>query len=388
MKRFLFVMSLVVLGLFAPSARAYPWMIRHQFAKCSSCHVDPMGGETLTHMGRAMSETLLSTPWGQDSPTDASKFLFGVPEPKDIYLGGSLRGLALVDFDTGHKRAFPMQADFTAAGMPGRFRFAVSVGGSRASARYEHSSKARLAGNVEDEDFILVSRYHWLGYQFSDALMLRLGRINLPFGIRSTEHTAWVRAETLTDRESDQQHGMSVVYDSGPLRGELMAVLGNFQRPDDALRDRGYSAYLEYLFTPDLALGLSSLLLRASHEPEVDEGAFVRQAHGLTARYVVSPPIVVLAEANVLDRTGSSLGYVGMLTVDVEPLQGLHVGASGEVLDRGKPELFSALGRGEPQLGAWLTAQWFFFPHFDVRADFLKRQGRGATLLAQLHFYL
>jgi hypothetical protein len=108
----------------------------------------------------------------------------------------------------------------------------------------------------------------------------------------------------------------------------------------------------------------------------------------LTARYVVAPPVVVLAEADVLKRTGSSFGYVAMATVDVEPLQGLHVGASGEVLDRGKPELFSGLGRGEPQFGAWLTAQWFFFPHFDVRTDFLKRQSRGSTLLAQLHFYL
>ena len=46
------VSALVLLGLqlVTRPAHAYVWMIRHGFAECGGCHVDPMGGETLTGM--------------------------------------------------------------------------------------------------------------------------------------------------------------------------------------------------------------------------------------------------------------------------------------------------------------------------------------------------
>jgi hypothetical protein len=385
----LFLLTLLVVGSSAPSALAYPWMIRHGFAQCGSCHVDPMGGETLTGMGRVMGETLLAMPWSQTTPTDAGKFLFGLKEPENLHLGGSLRVMTLANFDTGKTRTFPMQADLTGAGTVDELTIAGSVGVSKASRRYEHSSKARVIGNVQDEDFLLVARNYWLGYRFSPGWMLRAGRLNLPFGIRTSEHTMWVRSETLSDRESDQDHGISALYAAGRWRGELMLSLGNFQRPDDALRERGYSGYLEYLVDQDLALGVSSLVLVSRHELNVDDGAVVRQAHGLTARYVFAEPLVLLAEADLLSKTNASLGYVGMVTLDVEPTQGLHLAATGELLDRGQPDGTAAgLGRGNPDPGGWLTVDWFFGPHFELRTDLVMRRKRGEMLQAQLHMYL
>jgi hypothetical protein len=199
----------------------------------------------------------------------------------------------------------------------------------------------------------------------------------------------WVRSETLTDRESDQDHGISAVYAAGRWRGELLLSLGNFQRPDDALRERGYSGYLEYLFAEDFALGVSSLVLRSEHELNVDDGPVVRQAHGLTARYVFAEPVVLLAEADLLAKTHASLGYVGMATLDFELLQGLHLAATGELLDRGQSDgSESGLGRGKPDPGAWLTVDWFFAPHFELRTDLVLRQSRGQMLQAQLHMHL
>jgi hypothetical protein len=386
--RMVLALCLLLATLVAPKAQAHPWMIRHEFAECGSCHVDPMGGETLSHMGRVMGEELLSMSWGQNAPTAASMYLFGIPEPENVYLGGSLRGLGVFALETGNKRVFPMQADLTGAVTAGAFTFAASLGASRASRRYEHSSKARVLGNVEDEQFLLVSRYHWVGYRLNRDWMVRAGRINLPFGIRMTEHTLYVRSETLTDRESDQQHGLSVVYTAGRVRAELLGSLGNFQIPNDGIRERGYSGYLEYLVEPNLALGLSSLVLVARRDLEVDQGAVSRQAHGFTARFVPAKPLVLLAEANALKKTGSSLGYVGMASLDLEPVQGLHFGLTGEALDRGKGPAGAELGRGKPQVGGWLTLNWFFAPHFDVRVDLVKRQRREELLLTQLHFYL
>ena len=36
------LLLLLLLGLFAPAgAEAYPWMIRHGYTNCASCHTDP-----------------------------------------------------------------------------------------------------------------------------------------------------------------------------------------------------------------------------------------------------------------------------------------------------------------------------------------------------------
>jgi hypothetical protein len=390
-------------SLTSSPAHAYAWMIRHGFAECGGCHVDPMGGETLTGMGRVTGQTLLSSQYGTPSPTEAAMFLYGIQEPDNVRLGGSFRALNIYDFDTTNPRVFPMQMDLYGAGFIGNFVLAASVGVSRASNRYEHSSKAKLFGDIEDEGFIGVSRNHWLGYRFTEQLMLRGGRINLPFGIRTPDHTMWVRSETLTDRESDQQHGVSVVYSDHRFRGELLGSIGNLQMPSE-FRAYGYSGYLEYSVDTNLAVGVSSMLLYAQKEPLTlrdDITSYqrdvLRYANGLTARYVPFEALVVLAEADVTKKTGAGLGYVGFATADVEPVQGLHFALTGEVLNRGTPDpedLGEGLrevegpGRGDTRLGVWGTINWFLFPHLDLRVDLVSRQRRATMLQAQLHFYL
>ena len=398
----LFLLALLMTSLAPKKAHAYAWMIRHGFAECGGCHVDPMGGETLTGMGRVMGQTLMTSQYGGQTPTDAAMFLYGIPEPDNVRLGGSFRGLSIYDFDTNNPRVFPMQMDLYGAGFIGNFVFAASIGVSRASARYEHSSKAKLFGDIEDEGFIGVSRNHWVGYRFSNQLMLRGGRINLPFGIRTPDHTMWVRSETLTDRESDQQHGLSLVYSDHNIRGELMGSIGNLQMERE-FRGYGYSGYLEYSVASDLALGVSSMLLYSQKEPltirdniTAYQRDVLRYANGLTARYVPFEMLVVLAEADLTKKTGAALGYVGMGTADLEPVQGLHLALTGEVLNRGEPDpedlgeevrQVEGPGRGDTRFGVWGTINWFFLPHLDLRVDLVARQRRATMLQSQLHFY-
>lgn len=398
-----FFLALVGASLTSKSAHAYAWMIRHGFAECGGCHVDPMGGETLTGMGRVMGQTLMASQYGGTTPTDAAMFLYGIPEPDNVRLGGSFRALSIYDFDTNNPRVFPMQMDFYGAGFIGNFVIAASIGVSRASNRFEHSSKAKIFGDIEDEGFIGVSRNHWIGYRFSDQLMLRAGRINLPFGVRTPDHTMWIRAETMTDRESDQQHGIALSYSDHNLRGEIMGSAGNFQLAQE-FRAYGYSGYLEYSVDTDLALGVSSMLLYAQKEPltirdnvTTFQREVLRHANGLTARYVPFEALVVLAEADVTKKTGAGVGYVGMSTFDFEPVQGLHFALTGEVLNRGTPDpeqLDAAVrevegpGRGETRLGLWGTINWFLLPHLDLRVDLVTRQRRATMLQTQLHFYL
>jgi hypothetical protein len=215
--------------------------------------------------------------------------------------------------------------------------------------------------------------------------------LNLPFGVRMPEHTMWVRFNTRTSRESQQQHGVALSYSKGRIRGELMGILGNYQVRPDRFRERGYSLYGEYLLGTHAAVGVSSLITHAGDDisATVSGKPVTRQAHGLTGRYSPVEPIVLLAEADVLLSDQATAGYVGMLQGDYEFAQGFHAMLTGELLDGGRPTGVTANspGQGEPKFGGWITFDWFFFTHFDARLDFILRKNEQPTFLSQLHYY-
>jgi hypothetical protein len=402
----LFKLVLVGLALWTlgstKDAHAYSWMIRQGYAECGSCHVDPSGGELLTHMGRVMSETNMSTNWGNGQVSDQSKLAYGLDEPDNVRLGGSFRMMSI--FDTGAKEdalsVFPMQADVYGAADFGWLRVGASLGGARISQSAAHSSAAQLTKVTFDANdpadarkMAAISRWHWLGFELSDSMLLRVGRMNLPFGIRLSEHTMWARQATRTDRESDQQHGISLADSSGPWRYEYMVSLGNFQLGPDDYRERGYAGQFEYLLNPHLALGMSSSILVSGKSLVTGSSErTIRHNHGVTARWVPFDPTTILLEADVIKNTGYTLGYTGFLTADyATPLQGLHLAATGEWLSTGKPEgggQRAMPGAGKPQVGLWLTAHWLFYTHTDLRVDFVKRHGADSQILAQVHLYL
>jgi hypothetical protein len=395
MQRVLLLASALLIFSFASTSHAYPWMIRHGFAKCESCHTDPMGGETLTAFGRVMSQESLSTRWDQRDPSSASELLFGIPEPKELRIGGSFRMMdALYEFPykgaPSNFEAFPMQLDvYGQATLFDRLKLGGSIGVSRITEGRAQGRAAQLTTGDKDKNLNLLSRTHWIGYDVTDDLMIRAGRLNLPFGIRMPEHTMWVRdnSATRTDRESDQQHGVAVDYSAGRWRGELMGVLGNYQISPDKYRERGYSLYAEYLIEPKLAVGVSSLITHAKADRYTNL-PLTRQAHGITGRYSPVVPLVFLLEGDVLLQDGKGAGYVGMLQGDYEIIQGLHGMLTGQILDQGKPNgSGSSSGQGSPKLGGWVTLAWFFYTHFDLRVDFIANQDAPMELLSQVHWY-
>lgn len=396
MRTIFLVASALLIFTFSSTSYAYPWMIRHGFAKCASCHTDPMGGETLTGFGRAISDTTLSTRWDKGTdPTSRAELFFGVEEPRDLRIGGSIRYMdALYKFPkngvSGEFRSFPMQIDtYGQVRFLDRFRVAGSLGASKVPAGSPYATAAQITKNNEGDQYNLISRSHWIGYDVSDEILVRAGRLNLPFGMRIPEHVMWARAATRTDRESAQQHGVAVSYSGGKWRGEVMGILGNYQISPDKFRERGYSLYAEYLLNSHTALGVSSLVTHAESDRFL-EVPNTRQAHGVTARLVPVAPIAVLVEADVLLSTPAKPGYVGMVQADYEFVQGLHAILTGEVLDAGKPKdaaVATLAGAGKPEVGGWLSVGWFFFTHFDARVDLVMRQEAAPSIQSQIHYY-
>jgi hypothetical protein len=402
---FAVVATLFLLGS-ARTANAYPWMIRHEYSGCIPCHADPSGGGLLTVYGRAQGEILLRTQYGKavDDPGKTGDFLFGLfnlPDP--VLLGGDFREAALYVKPQGAPATtdlFLMQGDVTGQVKVSRVRANASIGFAQ-----EGAFGAAITKGSKNN---LVSRVHWLGVDLGedDQFLIRAGRMNLPFGLRSVEHVAWTRMYTRTDSNDEQQDGAAFAFNVKGWRGEVMAIAGNFQESPDAYRERGYSGYLEWDPHPKFTLGASSLITHANIGVDPNgvplTGDLVRQAHGLFARFSPVKSLVLMAENDFLyDSQPASFqsgainspGIVDQLEADFEPIQGVHVAAIGEILDK-KSDL-PIPGSTVPWLRAWGVVNWFFAPHADVRVDAIyESDAQGgerigiATLLAQLHVYL
>jgi hypothetical protein len=384
-----FTAAFALVSVWTRNANAYPWMIRHGYAACQTCHYDPSGGGILTHYGRAIETLVLPTGPDDQSEEDKAGFLFNaVKLPPWLALDGDARALWLRTKVPGAKltdELILMQADAQAAVQVGRFVAAGSLG---------YASRGALgAALTRGPEHNLVSRQHWLGYSFDDdRLLLRFGRMNLPFGIRTLEHNLWVRSRTRTTINDDQQYGLSAFYSTHAWRAELMAIIGNFQlRPDD-YRERGYSGYAEWLATPRLGLGVSSLVTHRDRDTVALKETW-RHSHGVFARWATDwDPLVIQTEWDYLLVSSKDelhrKGVVGFTQADLEPVKGVHLLATAELSNLGTRKRY--LG-----YGAWLSFWWFFMPHADVRLDAIY-QSQGAaggrfdilTLLLQGHVSL
>jgi hypothetical protein len=401
---------LLAVASWSGRARAYAWMIRHDYTGCNQCHADPSGGGLLTEYGRAQGEVLLRSHYGgqgdasaEEEPGRLKDFLFGVvPLPESVLLGGDYRLMFLhskVGASPASNRLIQMQADLEAQVTVDRFRANASVG-------YDHTG-AQAAWLTSRSLDNAVSRVHWVGLDLGEdkQFLLRAGRMNLPYGVRSVEHTLFIHSPPAItgggvrdDLSSGQQHGVALAYNGEGVRGEAMLIAGNYQVNPDAFRERGYAAYVEWAPSMHLAVGASSLMTTANRDALLGT-PLIRQAHGLFARAAPWGPLTLLAEADVLaysqpsDRVAAGqpqtrAGYAAFLQADLEVWQGLHVMLTGEAT---RPPVAGS----SASFGAWGSVAWFFAPHADLRLDAIQQSlGLGPTplgatsLLVQLHVYL
>ena len=385
--------ALASVVLFSSSAaHAYPWMIRHSYSTCNTCHYDPSGAGAINGYGRAVADGVIrmgGESAAEDLPPSAA-FLFGlVRTPEWLDLGGDVRLMAMSTKTNGvplTSRTIWMQLDASATVTAGSFLASGTLGFAP-----EGALGAALTRSTENN---VTSRQHWLGYQLGGpgSILLRAGRMNLPYGIRTIEHTLWVRKLTRTTINDDQQYGAAAYFSAGSVRGEVLGIVGNLQLRPDRYRERGYSAYVEAELTDGFALGLSSLVTHRDLDTVTLKETW-RQAHGAFARYRTPyEPLVMLAEWSYAFESGRDeyhqRGHLGYVQADWEPVQGLHVLATGEYARYGRQRTYS-------DYGGWLSYAWFFAPHCDLRLDsiyqsFGSTQGRtGAfTVLLQGHIFL
>jgi hypothetical protein len=432
-----FVLASVLLA--SRPAFAFPWMIREGYNQCNTCHADPSGAGILTAYGRGMEEVVLRTQYKKNpdqDPGTLGNFAFGVTLPEQLLVQTDVRNLLMVlspgplgNAGNTQVQDILMQLDQSAQLKVGRFRINGSIGYSPPTSS---SGSFTFAGGglgatltPPDTWGAIVARQYWLGLDLGkdEQFLLRLGRMNVPYGIRTIEHPFLVRAVTRTDIDKGQQHGLSLSYSGEKLRGEAMVILGNYAIHGDASagqwdapHERGGSAFFEWMPKTNMAFGASGLVTyaaaaRQDYDPSLDASApIIRQAWAVHARYSPVKALVLLAEADALnnsqqltDATGATyavnhFGLAGMLQADLQVIQGVHVLATGEAYN-GHIQDHTPLGSTYDTTTAvgWFGLWWFFAPHFDWRVDLvyssnaapgLPPLAQGLSFLTQVHGYL
>lgn len=383
--------SFGLLLVLAPlSALAYPWTVKAGHLSCATCHVDPSGAGQLTPFGRSEAERLVRwspTPPSSEVSERNARFLWFAALPDWVNLSGNLRFGALVA-PGAPKPVTPLEmaSDLSATVSLGE---AMLVHATAGFGRKDAVAPAIVVPRCEPADPgecgpSFVARTYWVGVRAAQgALLVRAGRLPLPFGLRNNEHPSWVRSLTFTDGNVQQRLGASLSGVTGRVRFEVMGIAAATL---PSANEAGVSALTELKLTPSSALGLSSLV---ASRPDID-GPSTRQAHGAFVRAALLPSLVLLAEANVLawaTATTNRVGYAAFAQGDWEPVQGLHFMVTAESAHQGEGRQ-----RG-PSLGGWLSAAWYFFSHFELRVDAMARRldaqsPLALSLVAQLHLFL
>jgi hypothetical protein len=379
-------------------------MVKHSYGSCAVCHVDPSGSGQLTPYGRAQADVLVrfrTEPRKDDEEVPRSaNFLWAIELPEVINLSGNVRTGALFRPSTTPVVPLIMATDLYATINIGPVVGHVTTGLGYSPSKNSAKNLAPAAIAPICDPAVapcgaqLLAREFWAGVKLADeAVMIRAGRMNIPFGLRNNEHTSFVRYYTRTDVNIGQQVGAAASYNSDTLRGELMGIAGNFQIGPDIYRERGYSAFAEYSLSHNAFVGASSLITYAGADISSTLPT-TRHAHGLFARLAPTEKIAILAEADFLawqsPQKLDRLGFAAFAQADFDVYQGVHFLTTLEGAHTGS-------GEPGPLLGGWLSATWYFLPHAELRMDHIFRRlsSPGATAgtfeyqaLLQLHVFL
>jgi hypothetical protein len=367
----------------ARTARAYPqFQLSTGADRCQACHYSPAGGGLINDYGRDEAGDTISG-------TGDGRFLYGKWAPPDwIQLGLDLRGATGVkdwfgpqltkDRTTGdvpYGLLFPMQSDiYSRFGHDKGLSFTLTLG-----ARYS----ARPGGWVED---ILASREHYVMYQ-GDDWYVRAGRFFPIFGIRSQDHTIYVRKfQDLGLLQEPYGIGYGRFFASSELH---VGVFGPDPAPilGDAPDDFGMAAYYEARVHDDQAAwAVQTRVMGGPDERRATLG-------GVGKWWIPSHKAMLLGELDVTEQTFPQGGpartqIAGYLGATYMRLPGWMVGAD---LQTWKPDLTLT---GDSRTGESINVQWFPRAHWEVHLlTRLEQQalrfGHPELLtLLQLHYYL
>jgi hypothetical protein len=367
--------ALVIVAATAGAAEAYPeFQLATGNARCSLCHISPAGGGLINDYGRSESGDTISQ-FGGDG-----RFLYGAyKEPEWVKLGVDMRGALLVkkQVDQAETHIFPMQGDTYAWFRAGAFSL-YGVVGPRAQVRPERDTVLGRMG----------SREYWLMWRpKTTGLYARAGRFFAPYGLRSQDHTMYVR-RYLGFHSWEETFNLSV----GKVMNEWEAHATAFMRVPDAvqgngMRHSGAAVYAEKRLGTDENLAVAA-------QGKAGFGAEDRlYLLGGTGKYWLdSSKVLLMGELNLgyQDFTFGAAGRPQLATflgARYLPIKGVMLGGGYERFDQDLS--VKNLWRD----GLQLSVQYFPWAHWELmlhgKLEFQGEYGEASSLaMLQLHYYL
>ncbi len=369
--RLMLVCVVALLGI-TGRAEAYPqFQLSTGTDRCSSCHISPAGGGLLNDYGREEAGSTISR--GGDG-----RFLHGLWTPPSwLQLGADTRGALGFKYRKEEREvlAFPMQLDAY-----------VRAGGERIS----FNLTAGLRGGARDPQPAIVerlaSREHYLMYQRESGSYVRLGRFFPIHGIRSQDHTAYVR-RYLGFHTLEEPYGVA----AGIMETSWEAHLSAFvPRPVDLLgagiKAKGIAAYYERRVLDDTAaLALQTKLGFSSTDTRLSAGIVGK-------RWMPVAEVMLLAEINLVRQ--SFADAAGPLRYQVAAYAGASKMVATGVM------VGAAVHRWQPDVRLRSSRDAFelniqYFPKAHLELHLLTRiagegdfENPGLLSLLQLHYYL
>ncbi len=365
----------LVLAALGEAALAYP---QFQFAtgndRCIACHLSPAGGGLINDYGRDESATISRGGDGQ--------FLHGLWAPPSWFqLGLDLRGAAGLKFrevnDRGEREllAFPMQTDLYIRAGGERFSFNLTAG---------------LRGGARDPQPPLVerivSREHYLMFKTASDTYVRAGRFFPVFGIRSQDHTAYVRRD-LGFHTLEEPYGIGAGTYGDTWEAHATVFV---PRPIDLLgagkRAMGATAYVEKrILDGDAAIAPQARVAGSDTDTRLTVGIVGK-------RFFPEAKVLLLGELDIqrqsFDADPSPTRYqvAGYAGASKFVARGVLVGAG---LHRWQPDVRQRTTRDAVEL----NLQYFPRAHFELHlltrvsgaGDF---EAPGLLSFLQLHYYL
>jgi hypothetical protein len=258
------------------SVYAYPQYVAKGYATCGSCHYSPDGGGFANAYGMATSQAMFP---------DAvpASLIEGLREwsQKSGATGYDDEDLPALQWDAGVDSRFLFVEAVTEIGEEAGFHFipmlleAQGVVALGSFALLGTVSPRRTSTTTSPDETYLYSRTHWLQYRFSEEFSLRAGRMVLPFGLRTPDHTVSTRRALDFDKYA-QPYGVQLDWNSERWSLAAMGFLGGAPWRNENMQEQGLSSTLAYVFPGRAALGVSALYGKTGFYHRLVGGAFAR----------------------------------------------------------------------------------------------------------------
>jgi hypothetical protein len=348
-------------ALIAPTAEAFPDLIRKGYQSCVFCHVSPTGGGALTGYGRGVSEELATFQLYEGSGQFA-----GIPAMEHISDMTGLFQSVKVDLQADYRSvAYKSSAD-------DRVETIQMERVGHAAFHVGKTTDLVASYGLYGNDGSAESREHYIQVRTSKYLSLRWGRFFPAYGINFDDHTLWSRS-ILGVSQGHEIFGLEAFYDDDNITVTLTRVLGESVDIVDRNRELSFNGQNQTGY-----MGRAGIKFGARHIAGV---SFADNASRyMFGGWVQTAPIrdlfYILADINQQTfRAIRERNLVGTVRIGSELVQGLTASLDTEFEDKRSRFGFSV--------------QSIPIPHVELRAQARRENESGLwTAMLMGHLWL